>query len=89
MSTNGDFMNRSPQNYARLQARTPWVAFVDVDMVVSSDLWRYAGKAAKAGKDKKSKSATKAAGINPMGDEQLQRDRKTAWVLPSFYIRCV
>ena len=77
MSTNGDFMNRSPQNYARLQARTPWVAFVDVDMVVSSDLWRYAGKAARA-----------PFRGNSTSDSHLQMDRKTAWVLPGFYVRC-
>ena len=65
------------------------MAFVDIDLVVSSDLWRYAGKAARGASAVPTRAARGTANSSSGGGGGQRRgpDRKTAWVLPGFYIR--
>ena len=77
-----------PQNYARLQARTPMVAYVDVDSVVSSGLssvsplpaWplHVVGAVPQNGGVPPPPTSTNASGTD---------SRHIAWVLPAFYVR--
>ncbi|GAX85405.1 hypothetical protein CEUSTIGMA_g12821.t1 [Chlamydomonas eustigma] len=61
------------KNYGRLLARTPFLAFVDVDLVVSSGLWRNRQRlhTSRPPLDSKPVAASKW---------------RAAWVLPTFYV---
>ena len=69
------------------------VVLVDSDSVISSDLWRHArqigrpgGEETESGPDTEGGSATSLP-LPPLPVVKTGVDRKSAWVLPSFFVR--
>jgi hypothetical protein len=65
------------KNFARLQARTPLVAYVDVDMVVSKTLLHQVQSQVQAHMQ---------AQLQQQGGSEGPGANRTAWVLPAFFV---